>query len=1262
MAFTHLHVHTEYSMLDGLSRIDALVKRAKELGMNALGLTDHGGMHGAVDFYEACVDVGIKPILGCELYVASKSRLDKRSVDKNPFHLTVLARNQQGYRNLANLVTKSHLEGFYYKPRVDHELLEEYADGLIVLSGCPSSELSELLVAGDTKRAEELARWSKDTFPSFYLELQRHENLDFLERLNQDLLALADKLDIPIVATNDLHYVHQEDAPLQDVMVCIQTNTNTSDEKRLKMSDESYYLKSPEEMEYLFADLPEALTSTERIAESVDLKLDFSTLHLPEYMPPEGTDSDSYLRRLCWQGFTERYGEGTGEQRERLSYELDVISQTRYPNYFLVVWDIVEFARREGIIFGVRGSAASSIALYCLGVTEIDPLAYRLVFERFLNNERKEMPDIDLDFQDDRRDEAIRYVVDKYGQEHVAQIITFGTLGAKAAIRDVGRALGMQYADVDRIARLVPTRLGITLERAFEESPEMQEAYEGDALLRELIDTARKLEGTVRNASTHAAGLVISSSPLTDYLPLQRPSKGDETSIAMTQYAMEPVARLGLLKMDLLGLINYTILAKTIALVRKRTREDLELGSIPFDDPKTYELLGSGETTGVFQVESAGMRRYIKDLKPATLGELAAMIALYRPGPMEHIPRFIDSKHHRVPVEYPHPVLKDILDETYGVIVYQDQVLMIMRTLAGYSLGEADIVRKAMGKKIRELMVQERERFVEGAAQNNYDRAIAEQVFDLIEPFAGYAFNKAHSVSYAVVAYWTAYFKANYPLEFMACLLNAYGGASDRLAAIVAECERLDIKVRPPDVNSSGVDFTTAFDDGALQILFGLAYVKNVGATAVEEMVTERSKNGRFTSIEDFCRRAGAGMASRRALESLIRVGALDSLGKRGRLLASIDSLVNLLQREAQLRDSGQTNMFNLFGESAPPPMIGIELPEADEPSAREVAAWERELMGVTFSETDLGALFRNAPAGAVLSREDIENEQEGTKVLLVGQVASVRMTYNRQQQRMAFVVLTLQSGSIDVGINSRAYPSTSELWVEGAFVQVAARTARGRNDELLVWCDSAEPYVLPIDDPPPVPPLAASPKVEEWHGEPKEAESAPPPAEAEPAVGEAPAPTVAGADAATEEPEARAGAVEAGSPPASEVREGAPAPPTPRPATHSANGASHANGAAADQPPSRSTRRLLINLAETDRAEDDTFLLKSVLQLLLEYPGTDDVDLVIASSGKRWRVEMPIIKTTFSDELGQRLRALDIVYSIIEPEAAASTAAPGEP
>ena len=1277
--FVHLHSHSEYSLLDGLSRIPAMVNRAKELGMNALGITDHGSMYGVVDFYTACKEAGIKPVIGCELYVAPGDMRNRGPADKNYTHLTVLAQNNEGYRNLMKLTSKAHLEGFYYKPRVDRALLEKHADGLIVLSGCPSSEISTFLIDDDYTRARETIRWCQDSFPAFYMEMQRHENLDFLDRLNHGILTLADKMDIPIVATNDLHYVNQSDSSLHDTLLCIGTNATVHDENRFKFSADSFYLKSPDEMAYLFHDLPEATSESQKIADSTNVELDFSTLHLPQYRAPDGEDADSYLRKRCWQGFEARYPAGAPpEKRDRLDYELDVIAKTQYPNYFLVVWDIAEFARENDIVFGVRGSAASSLALYCLGVTEIDPLDYDLVFERFLNVERKEMPDIDMDFQDDRREEAIQYVTAKYGTEHVAQIITFGTLGAKAAIRDSGRALGMSYADVDRIARLVPARLGMTIDLAFEQSPEMREAYEQDEQLRKLIDTAKGLEGVTRHASTHAAGVVISEDPLIEHVPLQRASKGGESSMAMTQYAMEPVAKLGLLKMDFLGLINYSILSKTIRLVGERRGERIRLPDISFDDPATYELLASAETTAVFQLESPGMRRYIKELRPGTLGELAAMIALYRPGPMEHISRYIDAKHGRAPIAYPHSDLEEILRETYGVIVYQDQVLHIMRKFAGYSLGAADIVRKAMGKKIAALMEEERENFVAGARQLNYAESDAKAVFDLIEPFAGYAFNKAHSVSYAVVAYWTAYFKANYTVEFMTCVLNAYQ-AHDRVGSAVAECQRLGIAVLPPDVNRSGVEFTVdKAADGKPAVRFGLASIKNVGESAVAELVAERDDHGPFSSLEEFCKRAGEDAANKRVIESIVKAGALDAFGPRGRLAASADNIVRLMQREARLRDSGQSTMFDIFGAETPTPLGDIELIDAPEPSLRELVSWERELIGVALGRRILDP--QRAPAGAILSREELDACSDGEKVLLAGEVASARLATDKQGRQICFAGVEIFDGYVaDVAVWSRVLEQTAHLWQEGALVQLRGALRR-RGEEASVHCDEAVEYAAP--EPEPAAPSAAAahaqgtPKLAEWTPPPPEpapqpsaapepngayaangaappasapapaanGAAPPPPAAPAPATSTAPAANAASAPnagASANRPAPPANAAHAANGAAPATNSAARAPVHPASAAPTANGSHVANGAAtapADSAALDERRKLLIRMTETNKPSEDQVLLKRVLATLLEYPGPDEVNLLVQSEGRYWRIEMPLIRTNYCGELEAQL------------------------
>jgi len=893
--FSHLHIHTEYSLLDGMCRIPHLVERARELGMDSLAITDHGVMYGAIQFYLAAREAGIKPIIGCEVYVTQNNHLNRNAGEQKPSHLILLAKNQTGYHNLIQLTTKAHLEGFYYKPRVDKELLEQYHRGLIALTACIAGEIPHLILEGRLEEAKQAALWYKQTFGDFYLEIQRHP-IPELEQINQGLISLSSELDIPLVATNDVHYAKREDASTHDLLLCIGTGSSIHDEKRIKMAGDFFYLKDPSEMAELYRDIPQALENTERIAEMCNLKLEFGRLHLPEIELPEGKTADQFLADLCYEGQPQYYPEPTSEIKQRLDYELEVIRRTEFANYFLVVWDIISFAKKQNILFGVRGSAAASIILHCLGITAVDPIENKLVFERFLNLERQEMPDIDLDFEDDRRDEVISYVSQKYGQDHVAQIITFGTLGAKAALRDVGRALGMPYIDVDRVARLVPFAPGMTLERALNENSELSSIYHEDAIVRNLIDSARKVEGIARHASTHAAGIAISKEPLTKYVPLQRVSKGSGQELVMTQFTMEDIARIGLLKMDFLGLANLTILDKAKEIIYQIRNVDIDLPHIPMDDAKTFDLLASGETAGVFQLEGAGMRRYIKELKPTSFSDISAMIALYRPGPLEHIPTFIKAKHGIEPIRYPHPTLAGILEETYGVIVYQEQVLFIVQTLAGYSLGQADIFRKAMGKKVPEVMKKEKRHFIAGAKKNEFSAEVAGEIFALIEPFAGYAFNKAHAVSYALIAYQTAYLKANYPTEYMTAFLVTNSGQSEKVANAVAECRRLGIAVLPPDINRSQASFSIEKDgrDNAPAIRFGLTGIKNVGLGAIEPIIAERDKEGGFKSVEDLCHRCDLHGVNRRVMESLIQVGALDCLGDRGTLLHNANRILCL--------------------------------------------------------------------------------------------------------------------------------------------------------------------------------------------------------------------------------------------------------------------------------------------------------------------------------------------------------------------------------
>ncbi len=1052
--FTHLHVHTEYSLLDGMCRIPHLVARAKELGMDSLAITDHGVMYGAIQFYLAAREVGIKPIIGCEVYITRDNRANRNAGEKSTYHLVLLAKNQTGYRNLIQLTTKAHLEGFYYKPRLEKEMLAEYHQGLIALSSCIASEVPSLILSGRIDDAKEAALWYKETFGDFYLEIQRHP-IPELELVNQGLIAISHETGIPLVATNDVHYLHPEDAPTHDLLLCIRTNTSIYDEKRIKMAGDFFYLKSPQEMAELYHDLPEALENTERIAEMCNLKLEFGRLHLPEIeLPPEKT-ADQFLADLCYEGLPRYYPDAPPEIKQRLDYELEVIRKTQFANYFLVVWDIISFAKKKNITFGVRGSAAASIVLHCLGITEVDPIKNRLVFERFLNVERKEMPDIDLDFEDERRDEVIAYVSQTYGQDHVAQIITFGTLGARAAIRDVGRALGMSYGDVDRVARLVPFAPGITLMRALEDNSELRTIYHQDEAIRNLIDTARKVEGMVRHASTHAAGVVISKEPLTRYVPLQRAAKANGEATVMTQFTMEDIAQIGLLKMDFLGLANLTILRKAKEIVHQNRGLDIDLYRIPMDDRQTFELLSSGETAGVFQLEGAGMRRYIKELKPSTFGDIAAMVALYRPGPMEHIQTFINAKHDPKLISYPHPALESILKETYGVIVYQEQVLFIVQALAGYSLGQADIFRKAMGKKIPEVMKKERRNFLAGAEKNGFSAKLAEEVFTLIEPFAGYAFNKAHAFSYALVAYQTAYLKANYPAEYMTALLMSHVGQPEKVASAVAECRRLGITVLPPDINYSQGNFSIErVDSGASAIRFGLAAIKNVGLGAIEPIITERHQGGQFKSIEDLCRRTDLRNVNRRVMESLIKAGALDSLGDRGTLLHNVSGILSLAQRELRLKETGQATMFDLWGEKVATPLPDLEF-KAIEVATREKAQWEKELLGLSFSRQPFTSTRRDA--GTTLCGE-IDAEMDGQNVAVIGEVASVAQLFTRERKTFVKAILEDISGSVEVMVWPRVYDSDRELWQEGNILLVEGKV-RLRQDEVQLNCDSARRY-----------------------------------------------------------------------------------------------------------------------------------------------------------------------------------------------------------
>ena len=1035
--FANLHTHTEYSLLDGLSKIEPLVQRAKSLGQDALAITDHGALYGAIEFYQTAKKHGVKPIIGMEGYVAPDSRFDKDPKKRFPHHLTLLAENETGYRNLLKLSSAAHLEGFYYRPRMDKELLEAHNEGLIVLSGCPSGEFMSALREDDEAKAMEVAGWFRDVFKDrYYLEVMEHGIAEFTPLMPR-VFDVAKKMGLPTVVTNDSHYTGPDDVRAHEVLLCIGSNSTIHDENRFKLDGTTFYLRSEEEMRTLFPDHPEAADNTWEVAERVNIDLQFGRTQLPNPGIPDGYTAREWLRHQCEEGLYRRYPDVTDMHRERLNYELDVVAQTGFDEYMLIVQDIARFAKTNGVRMGVRGSAASSIILYTLDVTDIEPLSFGLVFERFLNPERISMPDVDFDFADERRAQVIQYTVEKYGRDRVAQICTFGTLGAKAAIRDSGRALGLDFGAADRIARMVPDALHITLADALKQSPELQAAYEAEPATRELVDTAQALEGVARHSSTHAAGVVISSEPLTNVVPLQRATSKDadeETSVPTTQYPMGDIEKIGLLKVDYLGLTNLTILEKALNLIEERRGERVDLLEIPDADPAAAEVLGNGDTFGIFQMESAGMRRYVMELKPQNIRELSAMVALFRPGPMEQIPRYIEVKHGRAEAFYEHEKLRPILEETYGVITYQEQVLHIAREFAGYSLGQADVMRKAMGKKIASVMVEERERFLAGLKAQGHDERLGNRLFDLIEPFAGYAFNKAHAVCYGTIAYQTAYLKAHYPAEYMTAVLQAANGNSDRIAQAIAECNRLGIAVLQPDVNRSGVNFTIEIADGGAEaIRYGLAQIKNVGMGGVEGLIAEREAGGDFETIEDFARRINPHDVNKRVLEALAKAGALDSLGDRGAIVTGVDRLSSLAQQEQRLRETGQTSMFDMFGAEVNTPLPALEFDKVLIPQP-QLLAWEKELLGTYISEHPFSRAARTLRRHTTHSCAEVGADLSGQDAILAGLVAGIRVLQTKQGKSFAAVTIEDLSGQAEVMVWSDGYERLKEngLLAEG--------------------------------------------------------------------------------------------------------------------------------------------------------------------------------------------------------------------------------------
>ncbi|HEX6547686.1 MAG TPA: DNA polymerase III subunit alpha [Candidatus Dormibacteraeota bacterium] len=1038
--FVHLHNHTEYSLLDGASRITAMVERAAELEMPALALTDHGVMYGAVHFYKACKLAGIKPILGCELYVAPRSRLSREGrVDRDPYHLTVLAQNAEGYRNLMRLCSAGQMEGLYYKPRVDREILAAHSNGLIVLSGCLGGEVATKVTQGDLEGARETVATYQDIFgrDRYLLEVQRH-GVEGQETVNAALRGFEAEFGLRTCATNDLHYVHQHDAEAHDVLLCLQTGNRYDDPRRWRFDSQDFYLKSPAEMAAVFTDLPQALASTLEVADMVDLKIDLGITLLPPFDCPDGLTPEQYLRKLAAEGLRWRYGEDPSTAaRQRLEEELEVIRVTGYSSYFLIVWDFYNFARQHGIMTGPgRGSAAGSLVSYCLGITNLDPIEHGLIFERFLNKDRVSMPDIDCDFSVEGRERVIRYVSEKYGSDRVAQIVTFTTMASKAAIRDVGRVLDVPLKEADRLAKLVPVHQGRSksLDDAVKEVPEFREAYEAGPIqtpdgrrvsLKQLIDVARSLEGVSRNVSVHAAGVVIAPEPLVNFTPLQYGPRsgvadGDSRQV-ITQYDMNAVSEIGLLKMDFLGLQNLDIITTCLKLIEETRGERVDIEAIPYDDPKTFELLSAPDTHGVFQLEGSGMRRMLQEMKPHRFEDVVAAVALYRPGPMQFIPSYLARKHGREKIEYLHPLLEAVLKDTYGVLIYQEQVMNLARVLAGYSLSEADILRAAMGKKDKVKMAQQREKFIAGCAANGIGSATAEQIYDVVAKFAEYAFNRAHSAAYGKVAYQTAYLKANYPLEYMTSLLRHYSGSSDDVAATIVDCKlpARGIEVLPPDVNTSRADFTI---EGSNRIRFGLSAIKNVGARAVELLVAGRDQSGPFTDVWNLCERvAGVQEVNRRVLEALIRSGACDSIGERNQMLAELDDAVSHAEKKRQDELAGQTSFFEDALIEVPRGSRAQTVPMSDEERLRG----EKELLGLYLSDHPLNRLTEELARLTDVRAIEVTTELEGSEVRIGGLVREVRRVVTKKGQIMAYGSIEDLTGTVDVIL----FPQKYELY-----------------------------------------------------------------------------------------------------------------------------------------------------------------------------------------------------------------------------------------
>ena len=1070
MAFTHLHVHTEYSLLDGSSKIKELAVRAKELGMDSMAITDHGAMYGVIDFYRAAREAGIKPILGCEVYVAPGSRFDRENVhgEDRYYHLVLLAENNEGYQNLMKIVSKGYVDGFYYKPRVDMEVLKTYHKGIIALSACLAGEVPRFLARGLYEEAKEAVLKYQEIFGrgNYFLELQDH-GIPMQRQVNQGVIRLSRELDIPLAATNDCHYINAEDWEAHDILLCIQTGKKVADENRMRYEGGQYYVKSEEEMRELFSYIPEAIDNTAKIAERCNVEIEFGVTKLPRYEVPEGYDSWGYLNHLCSEGFKERYPEDDGTLKERLEYELGVIKSMGYVDYFLIVWDFINFARSHGIAVGPgRGSAAGSIVSYCLKITNIDPIRYQLLFERFLNPERVSMPDIDVDFCYERRQEVIDYVVEKYGKDQVAQIVTFGTLAARGVIRDVGRVMDLPYSLCDQVSKMVPAELNITLDLALKKNPELKGLYDTDEQVHKLIDMSRRLEGLPRHTSMHAAGVVISRTNIDEYVPLSRGSDGTIT----TQFTMTTLEELGLLKMDFLGLRTLTVLQDAVAMIQKDHGVKLDLDHIDFNDKKVMESIGTGKDDGVFQLESGGMKSFMKELKPESLEDIIAGISLYRPGPMDFIPKYLKGKNDPAAITYTCPQLEHILKPTYGCIVYQEQVMQIVRDLAGYTLGRSDLVRRAMSKKKADVMARERKNFVygneeegvKGCAANGIDEKTANQIFDDMTDFAKYAFNKSHAAAYAVVAYQTAYLKYYYPREFMAALMTSIMDNVTKVSEYILACRNMGIGILPPDINEG----VSGFSVSGNSIRYGLSAIKSVGRAVVEVIISEREAGGPFSTLEDFVSRMSNREVNKRTLESFIKSGALDSLpGTRKQKLYVSSELLENKAREKKTVMEGQMSFFDIAPEEDKG-NFQVSFPDVGEFDKETLLAFEKETLGIYVSGHPMEAYQElwqknvTARTSDFIVDEDGHTVVEDNSIVVVGgMITAKKVKTTRTSQLMAFVSLEDMVGTVEALVFPKIYEKNKQYLTEDSKVFLRGRASIGDDPVGKLVCEEVIPF-----------------------------------------------------------------------------------------------------------------------------------------------------------------------------------------------------------